>query len=576
MRIRQVQIKNYRSIALQTIRFGEYSLLIGANNSGKSNIIDALRTLYEKDLKFEFGRDFPKFPTDAEESWIELVYELDATEAPTIKGEYLFDANCFRVRKWMYPPEKSKQGFFGYENGSLTENLFYGWKNVGQGKLGEVTYIPPVSRLEEHTKLTGPSALRDLINQILRPVIRSSAAFSKLSQQFKEFGDTVKVEQTADKQSLARIEETINREIASWGLAFNIGVASPEEDEIVKNLVRHTVTDLRLNAAMDPEAFGHGFQRYLIFTLIRIAASLSAPKPASDKKEFSPQMELLLFEEPEAFLHPPQQTVLDESLRQLAMEDGRQVIAATHSPLFVSRNTDNIADLVRVCKDRVATEVGQVSPARLREMFEANLAIRDLLGGDEKWGELPEHGKDLETELEATRHFLWLDPGRCGMFFADWVLLVEGLADKVLVDYLIGTDPTLGRYPRVFVLDSAGKYNIHRFMNLLGEMKIHHIVFHDLDKDEGDSVKPRQALINEFIQKSRNPYTVAIDSIPSNLEIYLGVDAPTHDRWKASKLLLAAKSGRIERERLDAYKQKIEGLLAQLKPGPTEETRTRA
>jgi hypothetical protein len=117
-------------------------------------------------------------------------------------------------------------------------------------------------------------------------------------------------------------------------MAFNLGVSAPQVDDIVKNLIRHTLTDSALNAEMEPAAFGHGLQRHLIFTRVRIAASYTAPKPPPDKKEFAPELELLLFEEPEAFLHPPHQDVLDTSLRQLAAQPGRQIIAASHSPRF--------------------------------------------------------------------------------------------------------------------------------------------------------------------------------------------------------------------------------------------------
>ncbi|MER3424581.1 MAG: hypothetical protein C4293_16525 [Nitrospiraceae bacterium] len=108
MKAREIRVHNYRSIADQTIRLGDYSLLIGANNSGKSNVIDALRTVYEKDLKFDYARDFPKFKTDDQESWVEIEYELSEQEAETIKTEYLIGDNRFRVRKWLYPTDKVK------------------------------------------------------------------------------------------------------------------------------------------------------------------------------------------------------------------------------------------------------------------------------------------------------------------------------------------------------------------------------------------------------------------------------------------------------------------------------------
>jgi len=59
MRIREMTLHNFRSIDDAKINLGNYSLLVGANNSGKSNVIDSLRVFYEKGLKFEDDRDFP-------------------------------------------------------------------------------------------------------------------------------------------------------------------------------------------------------------------------------------------------------------------------------------------------------------------------------------------------------------------------------------------------------------------------------------------------------------------------------------------------------------------------------------
>ena len=563
MKINKFHIHNYRSIGDQTIQLGGYSLLIGANNSGKSNAIDALRTFYEKDLKFDYERDFPKFPADDDESWIEVEYTLSDTEAATIKDEYLIDPGRFRVRKWLYPQEKAKQGLFGYESKKLSENLFYGWKNVGQAKLGSIIYVPAVSRLEEHTKLTGPSALRDLINDIIKPIIRSSAAFSSLTGQFKEFGSAIKTEETTDKRSLSGLEGKINEEIQGWGAVFNLEVTSPQEDDIVKNLIRYTVTDSKLDKAMEAGSFGHGFQRHLIFTLVRIAASYSAPKPEPKKKEFAPELELLLFEEPEAFLHPPQQNELDTSLRQLASQTGRQVLAATHSPLFVSYNADDIADLVCFSKDNNKTQIGQIGRTRLMEIFEDNRALNKIFESADKSGEAGDGDVDWDLELEETRHFLWLNPERCGMFFANRVLIVEGLSEQVVTNYLIKTGQISVGSRGAFVLEPWGKFNIHRFMNLLGGMQIKHAVLHDLDSGKTGKKKVIQDGVNELIQKSRNDSTVTVDTIPKNLEAFFDLALSEGDRWKkAAKILLAVKRNEVPVEKIEAFKKKVETLLA--------------
>jgi len=562
VKIREIQLHNYRSIQDETIGIGDYCLLIGANNSGKTNVLDALRTFYDLE-KFDGSRDSPKFPTADRETWIEVEYELSDAEVGTIKAEYLRGAKRFRVRKWLHPPDKDKQGIFGYENGKLSGNLFYGWKNVAQGKLGDVIHVPAVSRLEEQTKLSGPSPLRDLINGILKPIIASSESFRKLEGAFEEFGQKIKDEETADNRSLAELERRINNEIERWGSTFSLEVVPPQQDEIVKNLIQHKITDSDLKIPMESGSFGHGFQRHLIFTLIRVASDYVEPKPEPKKKEFSPELRLLLFEEPEAYLHPPQQEILDRSLRTLAKMPGSQVIAATHSPLFVSRNTDDIANLIRLSKVGPKTQVGQATRDKLNQLFEENVAEMKLVngaGGGNSAAE--EDDMNPASALEATRHFLWLNPDRCNMFFADLVVIVEGLSEQVLTNYWVKTgqmkDPGRG----VYVLESSGKFNIPRFMKLCTEMKIAHSVMYDEDRDKAGKKKEVHQKVADLIKQSQSSYTVKIETIPTCLERYLGLDIEKKDRWKAAKLLLAAQRDQIDPAKLAEFKAKLESLLA--------------
>lgn len=50
MQILNTTIHNFRSVVHCTFNLGDYSLMVGANNSGKSNVMDALRIFYEKEL----------------------------------------------------------------------------------------------------------------------------------------------------------------------------------------------------------------------------------------------------------------------------------------------------------------------------------------------------------------------------------------------------------------------------------------------------------------------------------------------------------------------------------------------
>ena len=91
MKLRRAQIHNYRSIGDATIDVNDYTLLVGANNAGKSNLLNALRVFYE-DLKWS-GTDVPQLAGIDDETWIELTYSLDKAEWDSLADKYKKGAN---------------------------------------------------------------------------------------------------------------------------------------------------------------------------------------------------------------------------------------------------------------------------------------------------------------------------------------------------------------------------------------------------------------------------------------------------------------------------------------------------
>jgi len=63
MQISEIEVKNFRSIEHQSFVLDDYSLLIGPNNSGKSNVIDSILAFYEE-YSFKESSDHPKFAAD--------------------------------------------------------------------------------------------------------------------------------------------------------------------------------------------------------------------------------------------------------------------------------------------------------------------------------------------------------------------------------------------------------------------------------------------------------------------------------------------------------------------------------
>jgi predicted ATP-dependent endonuclease of OLD family len=557
MKIREIVIHNFRAFKDATLCLEDYGLLIGPNNSGKSAVLDVLRVFYEKDIKFDPQRDFPKFPTDDKESWVEVEYEMTKEEAETIRSEYRQPGDRFRVRRVLYSVDKAHLHLYAYEGGSLSANQFYGEDSVGKGKLGEIVHIPAVTKLEDVTKFSGTSPLRDLVNTIFKKLVKGSEAFANFQSAISKFGEDIQTEETSDKRSLRRLEEDINSGLNDWEAKFRLIVSPLSETDVVKSLLDYEIYDEVLKANQSASSYGHGFQRQLIYRLLRVSAGYSATKPPAKKKDFSPDFALLLFEEPEAFLHPPQQSQMDSDLRKIAKEDGRQVLLSTHSPRFVSHGTEHIPGIAILQRHNGRSVVGQIRPEKLKDVFVENQEVNKLAAGLKKY----EAEEDEERlEMEAVKYFLWLNPERCGVFFAKRALIVEGPSEAVLINYLI----QMGRIRRpiggLFVIDALGKCNIHRFMNLLGELKIEHSVLHDQDPDKKGDDKVFHERLNKLIQDSKNSFTQKVHVFDNDLEQFLGVSVPGKEYRKTSRLLLALKESRIAEDKIDKLCKLVEAL----------------
>ena len=535
----------------------------------------ALRIFYEDDIKFVERNDFPKFPTDDNESWIDLEFLLLNEEFASLKDDYKNPGNILRVRKYLKSDDKDKvkagqSNIYGYEKGALSENLFYGARNISQAKLGNAIYIPEITQTGETLKLSGPSPLRNMINFVVEKVIVKSGSFQSLSDAFEEFNREFKEEQSKEGFSLDSLIEEINQSLKEWEVKFGININPLKPAQIVRSLVSSHVIDEILNAEVNISNLGQGLQRHIIYTLLRLS-SRYVEKKVYKKKEFSPELTLILFEEPEAFLHPSQQESLNRSLHILASEERQQAIISTHSPIFVSRNVEELPSLIRLKRESGLTGIYQLSEENKELIIERNSRLAEFLRsklddasveGEVKRSIRRKLGPVSDTtrmEEESIRYVLWLDSTRCSAFFADIVLICEGATEKTFIDYLVENEWENLRGSQACVLDAMGKYNIHRYMNLFKELGITHSIL--LDKDENEQI---HAFINTFIESQRNKYTRRIHFFEKDIETFLGVSPPPEDRRdkKPLNVMWHFFQGRIEKERIEKLRSVIEGLLS--------------
>ena len=160
---------------------------------------------------------------------------------------------------------------------------------------------------------------------------------------------------------------------------------------------------------------------------------------------------LILFEEPEVFLHPKIVFKLRESLYELAKNSPFQIICSTHSPLMIDISKPH-ASLIRIIKNADETtatfQVGE-----------------DVFGRDD----------EQKERVQMINRF---NPHICEAFYADKVLLVEGDTEAIVYRDL------LKRYfddKEIFVLNTGSKNNIPFFQEILTKFQIDHFIIHDTD-----------------------------------------------------------------------------------------------
>lgn len=542
----------------QKISLKGYSLLVGPNNSGKSTIIDAIRAFYEENgFKFDPEHDFPANDSNDGESWVDLAFDLTENEWNGLDDKYKESPlKELKLRKYLKIDDRTKSGNIFCYNKDGPSLKFYNAKNSPSGRLGKLIYIPAISTIDDHTKLTGPSPLRELLNGIMSKVVVSGSAYNGLTEAVQRFEESIREERTTEGRSLAEFETELNRLIQPWQAKFSLKFSTPSVSEMTKSMVKFEVTDEAHGRPQEINYFGSGFQRFFIYSLIQLAVRYAGMSSGGVTGGFTPSLYLVLFEEPEAFLHPPQQEQLAVSLKQLGSSDDWQVICTTHSPNFVSKNAEDIPAIVRCTRKNGIVECFQISDSDWHFIVDKNQQIIEI---EKRYPKLAKKLKDdaTEAEMESLNYFLWLNSDRSAAFFADHVLLVEGPTEVALINKLIADGkiekPDVGLY----VMDCFGKYNIHRFMNLLAHMGIPHSVIHDDDDNKGVNKD-----INKLIKESRNDdFTLKIEQCRGNLEKLLGISSTASYHRKPQDVLYKYHKGKINKGKLGEFCNLVQNCL---------------
>jgi putative ATP-dependent endonuclease of the OLD family len=487
MRLKTLRILNFRSIQGLTIDLPQVCAIVGPNNAGKSNILEALRRV----LALEWGPRATHFSEDD-------VYlrdpdrdiEIDCYFEPPAAYRKLKNAADVGIERLRFHYTRYKTG----EHAGSRRLDQICLDSTGERPLIMTTYGRKGSQPKFEPLVGVPQEVRDAVPLIYIGTDRSlrrqlpSAQYSLLRRIFEEINarlydpnDTVTVRFRDGEEEVQRAERF--RQLMANAMKL---LRTDEFNKLEAAIKRNALEQLGLDATTDEidlyfspldtmdfyksldiiikdhgfsisaTEVGEGFQNAVVLAVLRAF------------EETRRSGAILLIEEPEMFLHPQMQRSLYKTLRRIG--ETNQVIYTTHSPHFVS--IPEYRDVLLVRRDEGGTYVVQSSLA-----------------------------SDTNRREKLLKE---LDPERSELFFAKRLLLVEGDTEKLSFPaYASGLDIDLDR-AGVTIVEVGGKRNLKDFAELAISFEIPTGIVYDKDSSDFRDNKAEEEEYNMTLDALEN------------------------------------------------------------------------
>src|ERR1035441_3931902 len=115
MKIRNVRIHSFRSVRDLELDCKDMIVLLGPNNHGKSNLLNALDFALSTSAKLTKNDFYSLRDDNDDELWVELLFENPSAQEKTTFQKYLDQNGQFRIRKTARLNETDVEtGYRGY------------------------------------------------------------------------------------------------------------------------------------------------------------------------------------------------------------------------------------------------------------------------------------------------------------------------------------------------------------------------------------------------------------------------------------------------------------------------------
>ncbi|WP_429054518.1 ATP-dependent nuclease [Aeromonas veronii] len=381
------------------------NVIVGENGAGKTAIISAMRQLFHDS---ESGR----YSISSDDFF--CPFSIDGKPAKSFSIQAEFDGLDINDKVTLLP-------WIGTSNTALlnlqAENKeIQGrfkkliWGGISKSSqfdpelldLIQCIYLPPLRDAESKLSNGRQSRLSKLLKALNRKELiqcRKAGTLHPLEEKVKEFNSSLATNTSLSiKDANKLITENLTMAIGHhFGQNTSIQFAETDFTKIAESLTLLFFPNLSID---DQELFRSLSQNSLGYNNLLYIASILAELTLDEEGEGQPLFKLLLIEEPEAHLHPQLQIRLLNHLKSVAEKNKNvQVIVTTHSTVLASSvNIESIIHLSKSCNP-IATPLRTCGLRQNSSQF-------------------------------INR---WLDVTKSNLLFASGVILVEGIAEQMLI-----------------------------------------------------------------------------------------------------------------------------------------------
>ena len=547
MKIKEISIKHFRGIKDLKIKLNNFTVLIGKNGVGKSSILHALNFFKEPkyslriedyynkdssrsievsltftDLSSQEQSEFNPYIQNDELKVIKIATSDDDLLNPNVSQSYhgqkllhepfnvIRELDKATPKRAVYDNMRQQDKYSSLERVTRADDIeaklieweknhtnelklqrdtkqLFGWAGVGAGKLNKSVrffFIPAVHEYSEEEKAKKSTYL----NEILDLTIRNRIIETQDLTEFKEntinrYKELIKIE-NADlvKDLSVELSNRLNELSPGCNLFIDFKPGNVNFTETEYG------TELQEYGFRGPiSTLGHGVQRTSFFTLLRFLGEqhvarqirdVESEENEDDEETFENKFFILfIIEEPELYQHPNRIRSIKKILEDLTIEsnDSRfqfQIICSSHSPYLIDiQNAENIRIVKKIkINDHYDVEIKEVHLDKIAQK------LKDFgqSSEDRRYDDIT-----LKSRLKAIMT-LELSEG----FFADKIVLVEGLEDKAVIQAIdLSLNEETFDNKGIVVIPVLGKNNLDRPALIFMELDIPVYMIFDTDSD---------------------------------------------------------------------------------------------